>query len=530
MSGTPVCGTSRLNTARLFVLPLLLLLSLTASACQVDLTNPPRLATAEARQPITPNAEPIYIAAPTPTAPPAEVAPEPARGDELRGTALTVWINETSAQHRQLAQELAADFAAKYGADVAIQLVSPALMPELVSTGVLSGTLPDVILHPVEYTMGWVEDGVLDPAAADAAVEALGRDTFDPAALDLVSADGLASAVPSDGYHQLLLYRADWFNQMGLEPPENYAAMSAAAERVYDRERIISGLIVPTESNLVTTHQAFEQLALGNGCQLIDGTGEVTIQSPACAQALDQYYTTINRFSPPGVQTDTSALRGYIDGRTGMIMASPAILTALAGLDPLAVPTCQECADGGSDYLAKNTGLVTAIQGPAGGEPAAFGNLNYLGITTQADTAAAQAFVRFWLEEGYERWLALDSERKVPLRLGTADEPRRYIDAWGTQPLAGSELSLTDIYGPEVVARLRDGIASAPRWGIREGQGALMSRLYEDYTIAIVLQEMLSGYFSPERTLEVAYQRVIEHIPGMVPPTPTPSPEPSPTP
>ncbi len=71
-----------------------------------------------------------------------------------------------------------------------------------------------------------------------------------------------------------------------------------------------------------------------------------------------------------------------------------------------------------------------------------------------------------------------------------------------------------DIYGEDVVTRLRDGIAAAPRWGLREGFGGLMTRLYDDYVISIVLQEMLSGYFDPATTLREGYRRTIELIPN----------------
>jgi multiple sugar transport system substrate-binding protein len=411
--------------------------------------------------------------------------------------------------------ELATQFADRYGIDVAVQQVSPARLPELVSTAVLSGTLPDVILHPVEFTAGWAEGGVLDPDAADEVVNRLGRDTFDPAALELVDAGGVAAALPSDGYHQLLVYRADWFEERGLASPDTYAAMATAAERLFDREAIISGLVVPTESNLVTTHQAFEHIALANGCRLIDEAGEVTILEPGCRAALEHYFTTINRYSPSGVQTDTSARNALLDGLTGMIITSPAILPDLAGLNPAAMPGCPECvaSEDGVNELARRVGVLTELRGP-NGEPAAFGNARALGITTAADLAAAQAFAEFWFTEAYESWLAVNPERKVPLRLGTADEPRRFIDSWGTTPLAGSDLSLRDIYGEEVVARLRDGVAAAPRWGLREGYGGLMSQLYDEFIISIVLQEMLSGYFGIDTTLQEAYRRTVELIPN----------------
>jgi multiple sugar transport system substrate-binding protein len=198
-----------------------------------------------------------------------------------------------------------------------------------------------------------------------------------------------------------------------------------------------------------------------------------------------------------------------------MIITSPSILPDLAGLDPSALPACPECDEtiDGINYLARNSGIMSEVEGP-GGAPVAFGNLRALGITTTADREAAQTFVDFWFDEGYERWLMVDSERKVPMRLGTADDPAAFIDAWGTTSLGGSALSLTDIYGDQVVARLRDGIASGPRWGIREGYGELMTSLYDDFIISIVLQEMLSGYFGTETTLREAYRRTVELIPN----------------
>lgn len=512
--------TLRRALSRLALLAAMLTLTLAVvalSACGLDLANPPRLATATAvaATRVSTGATPEALILPAPTAT-GEAMALSGVVTSTDGVELSIWVNEVSPQHRTMLDEMAADFAAQHGVNVAVQLVAPARLPDLVNTAVLSGTLPDLILHPIEYTAGWVASGALDPVAAHEVVDRLGRATFDPAALELVTVSGQAAAIPSDGYHQLLLYRADWFAENGLRPPETYSTMAIAAERLFNREAIISGLVIPTESNLVTTHQAFEQMALANGCRIIDEPGEVTILDEACAAALDHYYTTINRYSPTGVQTDTSARNALLAGRTGMIVTSPAILPDLAGLNPAALPSCPECEEeNGINYLARNTGILTEVRGsgPAAA-PTAFGNITSLGITPVADLAVAQEFAVFWFEEGYERWLAVNPERKVPMRLGTGENLRRFIDAWGTQPVADSSLSLTDIYGAETVARLRDGIASAPRWGLREGHGALMTRLYDEFTISIVLQEMLSGYFPPTDTLQEAYRRTIQLIPN----------------
>ncbi len=537
-SCAPFAHSARRARLRLAGVIALLVAAVGLAACGLDLSNPPRAATATAVAATTGAAAttagaaaatpaPLVLPAPTAT---GEALALPAAAEVTPRTELSIWVNEDSAAHRAMLDELAAEFAAAYGTDVAVQLVAPARLPELVSTAVLSGTLPDLILHPVEYTAGWVQDGALDPGAAQEVIDQLGADTFDPAALELLTVNGQAAAIPSDGYHQLLLYRADWFQERGLQPPATFAAMATAAERIFDSEAVISGLVIPTESNLVTTHQAFEQMALANGCRLIDATGEVLILEPACVAALDHYYTVIHSFSPTGVQTDTSARNALLEGLTGMIVTSPAILPDLAGLNPAAMPSCPECADeDGINYLARNIGVLTEIRGSgATAAPTAFGNITALGITTAADRAAAQAFAAFWFEEGYERWLAVNPESKVPMRWGTADAPRRFIDAWGAQPLADSDLSLTDIYGAETVARLRDGIAGAPRWGIREGQGVLMTRLYNEFTISIVLQEMLSGYFPPATTLAEAYRRTIALIPNYAFPSALPEETPEP--
>ncbi len=506
-----------------------LALLLALPACQV-MGEPPRLATATAQAALPPTAtpEPLVLSladGATPVPPPA--APAPAAPNRP----LVVWVNETSPEHETAVRAIAAAFSEAEGVDVELRFVASSLLPKLVETAVLSDTykLADVIIHPLEYTIGWAERGILDPAAASAALDQIGRESFAEAALGLLQTGAGIAALPSDGYHQILLYRQDWFAERDLAAPDNYAAMIAAAAAIYDRENLRSGFVIPTESNLLTTHQAFEHLAIANGCQLVDNAGEVLFLEPACQQAVNFYYNIVHQFSPIGVQTDTSARNAYLEGRTGIIMAPPSLLPMLAGLNATHRPICPEClAD--ADFLANNTGIITAIRGQ--GETAAgYGLITNLGITTGADRETAVAFADHWFNEGYETWLAVESERKVPLRLGTVEEPARFIQAWGTQPLGSSGQSLTDLFGPEVVAQLRDGIAGTPRWAFRQGYGGLITTLAEDLTVSVVLQEMLSGYFNVDKTIFEMYNRVVESLPNyQFPVILDPALEPTPTP
>ena len=518
---TPLSACHRVTRSPAhFVISLLLLLTLATAACQGALLEPPRLATATARVGATPTAtaEPVVVKAPTPTG--EALLDDNATTGVGPNPVLTVWINETSPAHEAALQTMASHFTAEHAINLELMRVSPARLPELVATAVLSDTLPDVILHPIEYTVGWAERGILDAPAADAIIDGIGRDTFNPAALELIRVNGETAAIPSDGYQQLLVYRADWFDERGLPPPANYDAMLTAAETLSDTTRLINSFIIPTESNLVTTHQAFEHIATANGCRLIDEQGEVLILEPACRQALNFYFRIVNRYSPSGVQTDASARNAFLAGRTAMIMVPPTILPQLAGLDSEHLPICPECGPAGADgnainYLAQNSGVVTHISGADPAAPAAnFGEIMAIGVTRVADLEVAAVFVDYWFNEGYDTWLAVETERKVPMRWGTAEEPGRFIDAWGTQPVDGSNQSLADMYGQEVVDRLRDGVADSNRWGFGQGQGALITRLYEELTFSIVLQEMLSGYFNAEQTIIELYQRITDLIPN----------------
>ena len=59
-----------------------------------------------------------------------------------------------------------------------------------------------------------------------------------------------------------------------------------------------------------------------------------------------------------------------------------------------------------------------------------------------------------------------------------------------------------------------EGLSTKERWGIASGQGDLIASIYSKNIISIVLQEMLSGYFTSSQAIVAAWERVIEEIPG----------------
>lgn len=486
------------------------------TACQ-GLFTPPREATRTAATAVAPTntLPPEIIPAPTAT-PGGIIAPEAGTFQAPNQPTLTVWVNENSPAHEDVLREMAVEFGDAHSVTVEMRLIASNLLPDLVETAVISPEydLPDILIFPLDYAVNWAERGVLDTAVTAQALDAIGRDTFDPNALAFLSGSGQPAALPSDGYPQITIYRTDWFADKGLNAPDNFTTMFNAAEALYDPENFIAGFVAPTESNLVSTHRIFEHIALANGCQLIDEIGRIQLLQPVCQDALNFYYDIIHNYSPIGVQTDTSTRDAYLSGRAGLVMAGPQLLLQLAGLDDAHPPVCPECA-ATPDFLAQNSAVLATLRGRgAQASPTSFASMTVLGMTSQADAETAVAFAQYWFDEGYERWLAVEPERKIPLHWGTAVAPRRYIDAWGSTPLQNGGPSLQDIYGADTVAALQEALASNGRWGFSQGQGALIGEVYRTLTFSIVLQEMLSGYFGTEKTLVEAYNRVVDLIPN----------------
>jgi multiple sugar transport system substrate-binding protein len=499
------------------------------SACRPALLDPPRTATLTAvvENTRTP-AAPVELPAPTPTGQPVGTSgsiESPPTNPEL-----VFWGLQQSNAESEALQAIVDGFNAENDINVELFLVEPQLLSNLMHTAVISDSfeLPDLVMLPLEFTAGWVEQGILNSQAATTAVNALDPATFDQDALRLVETEAGYAAVPSDGWQQLLVYRQDWFAERGLAPPISYTAMISAGAVISNSTALIAGYNMPTESSLLATTRAFEQMALANGCQLIDAKGELLILSPACQEALEFYRRLCNSLCPPGVQTEISANNSYLSGRAGMVLASPALLAQMAGLDPLSTDPCPECV-GQPDYLANNSGILTELQGSVPGAAAAnLGNVIYLGVTTAADPGAAAAFLEYWYEDGYLTWLSAHPELKVPMRRGTPDEPDRFVAAWHDLPLRSGSASLAEIYGDEVADLLASNVVNPERWGFGNGQGSLVSEVYESLMFSALLQELLSGYYSSDRAAIEGYKRLVELIPDYayyVDPEPTPEAE-----
>ena len=406
--------------------------------------------------------------------------------------ALTVWTLENLPDRLAATQTIVDAFTADTGTKVKLVGIDEDQYSQLVTSAAAAGDLPDVIgALSLAGVRTLSANDLLDTGAAGAVVQALGEDTFFPRALELTREGDAQLSVPSDGWAQLLLYRKDLFDKAGLAAPETYETIRAAAAAL-DSDAV-AGFTGATVPNDAFTQQTFEHLALGNGCELVDDQGEVTIDSPQCVDAFAFYGDLVSNYSVAGAQDVDTTRATYFAGQAAMVVWSSFILDEMAGLREDAKPSCPEC-QADPAFLAKNSGIVTAIAGPDGGEPAQFGELVSWAITADSATEPAQQFVQHMMSEGYEQWIGFAPEGKFPARQGTAESTSQYVDAWQTLPAGvDTKAPLSDFYSPEVLEALRTSPDSFSRWGITQGQGDLVGAILGELPVPQAVSALAGG-------------------------------------
>lgn len=425
---------------------------------------------------------------------------ETAASDET----LTIWTVEDVADRLAAQQAIVDAYSEESGVAVKLVAIAEDDLATVLASSAAAGELPDAV---GAVSLGGINqmssDGILDTAAAASIVDALGADTFSPRALELAQADGEQLAVPSDGWAQLLYYRTDLFAAAGLEAPDTFAKIREAADALNGDG--MAGIVASTTPADSFTQQTFEHFALANDCQLVNDSGDLTLDSTECVDALDFYASLISADSTAGNQDADTTRATYFAGQAAMVVWSSFLLDELAGLRNDALPTCAECAADPS-FLAANTGVVSAIQGDDGSAPASFGEIVSWGVLTGA-SSKTQGFVEYMMSEGYVDWLAVSPEGKVPTRYGTAENPTEFSDAWaGLSAGVDTKALLSDVYGPDILA----AVAAAPdgfnRWGIRQGKGALAGAVGGQFVIPQVLAEMLNSGLSAKDAAKKAQE------------------------
>jgi multiple sugar transport system substrate-binding protein len=419
---------------------------------------------------------------------------------------IKVWIQEDLPDRVKATEAIAADFTKESGVDVELVAVAEDQFNQLLTSNAAAGDLPDVIGGvPLPGLRTLSANELIDIEATAALMETLGEGTFNESALALTQDGDTQLAIPSESWTQLLVYRKDLFEQAGLEPPTSYDAILAAAEELDSPD--LAGFVGANIAGDAFTAQTFEHIALGNGCELVDEEGEVTLDSDACVEAFDFYGQLQQDYSVSGGQDVDTTRASYFAGQAAMIIWSTFILDEMAGLREDALPTCPECKKDPA-FLAENSGVVTSIQGPSGSEPAVFGEITSWVIAAESATDPASQFVEYMMNDGYEPWIAIAPEGKVPVRVGDSEGSTNFIDAWDKMDVGvDTKAPLSEFYSQDVLDALSTGPEELARWAIPQGQGDLLGAIQGQQPVAEAVNKVASGE-DPEEAATAAAEAV----------------------
>src|SRR5688572_10052296 len=196
-------------------------------------------------------------------------------GDGGGDDSMTVWIVEDLPERVDATQEIVDAFTEESGIDVELVAVAEDQFNQVLTSNAAAGDLPDVIgALPLGALRTLSTNDLVDTEAVAEVVETLDAGTFSESALAL-AADGDAQlGVPSESWVQLLVYRQDLFDEAGLAAPTTYDDVLAAAEALDSPE--VAGFVGANVAGDAFTSQTFEEIGLGNDCEMVNEEGEVT--------------------------------------------------------------------------------------------------------------------------------------------------------------------------------------------------------------------------------------------------------------
>ncbi|WP_328795443.1 ABC transporter substrate-binding protein [Jannaschia marina] len=321
----------------------------------------------------------------------------------------------------------------------------------------------------------------------------------------MAMSDGEIVSVPSDGWTQLIVYRADLFEEMNLEAPTSFDAMKVAMEKLHNPPEMY-GFVAATKIDEGYMMQLIEHLSLATGYSPINADGSINEDTTNLVQLLELYKAMVEN-SPEGDLYWSQSRELYLDGKAAMVIWSPSILDELGGLRDSAPVTISD--DPTTKELAQATGFSTVISGPGNSDGAAYADVRYLGITADANTSVAQEWVKFVVSEGYGDWLSQAPEGKFPVRRGTEAGDTSYEAVWAALDVGvDRKAPLSDIYPQQVIDDIVAGLSVGDRWGVADGQLVNASTIVNSQIMSRVIREMTDG----ELTVEEAADKIVaEH-------------------
>ncbi|WKA59443.1 sugar ABC transporter substrate-binding protein [Planococcus shenhongbingii] len=261
-----------------------------------------------------------------------------------------------------------------------------------------AGQLPEIVEVGQDYAKVMDKDQLIDREVVQSVIEEAGEDNFYEGALKLLATeDGKSyTGLPVSGWVQGIWYNKQMLESKGFEEPENWQEVMEVAEAFTDAANKKYGIAIPTVEGGFS-EQVFSQFALSNNANVLNGDGELTLNTPEMKEAL-QYYKDLAQYTMPGSNDTTEVNDAFMNESVPMAIYSTYILPGVF-----------------EQGKAENIGFAI----PENETKAVYGSASALTVTSGLEDAqkeAAQKFLAFMAQpENMTDWVLMSPGGAQPV-------------------------------------------------------------------------------------------------------------------
>lgn len=252
------------------------------------------------------------------------------------GKTLDVWIMQgTNPDAEPFFDEVAAAFEEETGATLNVEFVQWADAHDRFVTSIAGGTTPDVAETGTTWTPEFADAGALAPIGDYVSEAGLDEDLVE-GLVESGTYDGDLYGMPWYAGVRSLVYRADLFEELGIEAPTNWDELREAAQALKAAHPDMTAIAVPGDAEFTVYPWVWG--AGGEVATESDGVWTSQLDSPESIEGLEFWtgLATQDSLSSAGATTwkETDVLDGFAAGTVGMAVMGSWTPSAIVEKNP----------------------------------------------------------------------------------------------------------------------------------------------------------------------------------------------------
>lgn len=402
---------------------------------------------------------------------------------------LTFWHMEETDSRVQAFQEVVDKFNESHdGIHVNVEVQSWSDAYTKVPAAIQAGNGPDLLQSIPDFCSVIYELGVVQEVG-DIITDLDDEYGFYESALTpYVYEDGGTYAVPIFGMSQVLWYRADIFEEAGLEPPTTFDELVACAEALTDKENGKYGIALPASLSMATDQVVYTLMACAGAVDVIDADNNVTFNNEGTVAAF-KLYQELLQYAPTDCDT-------YTWGEPQALLNQGTVAMAIEKGQYLATFESE------SGVSAENLAcvLVPTIDESTESKSIYYSNGVMLLSYDQEKKAAAKEFLMYLLsEEVYGDFLNAEPGLFLPTIEKGAD-----YESWKNNEIL--------VKYPEQLNTILESSSTGVLFGFTDGICMDIGSITGPNMIAQSLQQMTVNGMSPEEAVQWGQEAMEEAV------------------